>query len=599
MSRIIIFFLVVIVFVQNCQEQPQNQLPGSDVEWARGIVWYQIFPERFRNAVEASDPVAAEVPGAEAQPGWRIHPWGSDWFKIQPWEREESDYFYDVVYDRRYGGDLIGVTQKLDYLQDLGVEGIYFNPVFEAPSLHKYDGSTFHHIDDNFGPDAAADKAALAQAAESADPSTWIWTTADSAFLKLISEAHKRDIRVVIDGVFNHTGTEFFAFKDVVSSQQQSPYANWYDIKSWDDPSTEENEFEYSGWWGFKGLPEFHEDENGPVPAVRDYIFAATSRWMDPNGDGDPSDGIDGWRLDVADEVAEAFWRDWYRHVKTINPRALVVAEVWNDASEAVKNSQFDGAMNYPFAYATMEFFINSGDKSISGPAYLSKLDTLYKNYGQASTALLWNLMDSHDTDRLASMILNPNLNFDRMRSPIDNPDYVLRKPTREERAKQELIVAFKMAWIGAPLIFYGTEAGIWGPDDPGDRKPMVWPDIEFEPESHHPIAGKTRPSDPNSFDSLIYDYYKTLILLRKNNNALRKGNFVPMYEQSSEDVAVFRRETETDTVYALFNRGSDEVEINLPAERAFTDLMDVSSYESDGGNVRISMEPMSFKLLE
>mgnify|MGYP005841928669 CR=1 FL=1 len=221
---------------------------NSDLSWAKGLIWYQIFPERFYNADPQNDPLAIEVPGAHLQPGWQPHPWTSDWYKIQPWEAKKSENFYEVVFKRRYGGDLIGVIQKLGYLQELGVGGIYFNPLFEATSLHKYDGSSFHHIDDNFGPDPAGDKARLAAVNENDDPATWIWISADSTFLKLINEVHQRGMKIVIDGVFNHTGTEFFAFQDVIKNQQDSRYAHWYDIVTWDDPATPQNEFDYKGW---------------------------------------------------------------------------------------------------------------------------------------------------------------------------------------------------------------------------------------------------------------------------------------------------------------------------------------------------------------
>ena len=146
---------------------------------------------------------------------------------------------------------------------DLGINAIYFNPVFEAESLHKYDTGSYHHIDDNFGPDPSGDKKRLKEANENENPGTWIWTSADSTFLKLIQEAHKRGIRIVIDGVFNHSGRAFFAFQDILKNGKNSRYKDWYDILSWDDPATKENEFDYKAWWGVKTLPEFAEDENG------------------------------------------------------------------------------------------------------------------------------------------------------------------------------------------------------------------------------------------------------------------------------------------------------------------------------------------------
>lgn len=553
---------LVLLPALSCQSQNTVFTRSANTDWAKGIVWYQIFPERFRNGDTANDPTPEEVPGAYLS--WRVHPWGSDWFEVQPYEQKKSKLFYDVVYFRRYGGDLIGVIEKLDYLKKLGVDAIYFNPLFEAASLHKYDGASFHHIDNNFGADSKSDLERLKQAAETEEPSTWIWTSADSVFLRLIREAHKRDIRIVMDGVFNHTGPEFFAFKDVRKNGPQSRYADWYDIKSWDDPATPQNEFDYAGWWGFKGLPEFYEDENGFRPAVWNYIFHATARWMDPNGDGDPSDGIDGWRLDVADQVAPVFWKKWYRHIKEINPGALIVAELWDEASEAVKDQRFDGAMNYPFAYAMVDFFMDK-NTAIDAAELAARLQKLYKAYGRNTLSLMWNLIDSHDTDRMASMILNPDLNFDRMRSPRDNPGYRVRKPNDTERQKQKLVAAFQMTFIGAPMIYYGTEAGMWGSDDPDDRKPMLWDDMVYANEKHHPLPGKTRPDDKNQFDRSLFDYYRRLIQMRRDYPALSGGDFSVAEEFTSGDMVAFYRSTPGQRLLAAFNRGDAPRALRVP----------------------------------
>ena len=534
------------------------------LEWARGIVWYQIFPERFYNGSMQNDPTAAEVPFADLEPGWQIHPWTSDWYKMQPWELKRSNKFYDVVFTRRYGGDLIGVIKKLDYLKSLGVDAIYFNPVFEAPSLHKYDGASFHHIDDNFGPDPAGDKARLAAANETEDPKTWIWTRADSTFLQLIQEAHKRGIRIVIDGVFNHSGREFFAFKDILKNGPRSRYRDWYTILQWDNPATPEDEMEYKAWWGVRSLPEFAEDENGLKDGPRNYIFNITRRWMDPNGDGDPSDGIDGWRLDVAEEIAPPFWREWYRLVKSINPNAITVSEIWHDASEWIRDKRMDATMNYLFAKASVQFFINRKQR-ISGEAFARQLNDLVNRYGDAAH-LLWNLMDSHDTDRLPSMILNPDRPYDKLAGPRDNPDYDVRKPNARERQIQKQIAVFQMTFIGSPMIYYGDEAGMWGADDPDDRKPMVWPEMQFDPETHHPLPGHTRPADPNGFDHSLFQFYQRIIAMRHNYVALQKGDFSVLAEAVGERTIGFKRTYQQQELLIFFNNNDVPESVTVPA---------------------------------
>ncbi len=563
--RILMFFIMATTLFScsNAAKSPRAVKPAKNIDWAQGIVWYQIFPERFYNGDTTNDPTPQEVPGSELQPGWRIHPWTSDWYRLQPWERKQSDNFYDVVFTRRYGGDLIGVEKKLDYLQKLGIDAIYFNPVFESPSLHKYDGCGYHHIDNNFGPDAQGDLRRIKAAHENENPKTWIWTKADSAFLHLIQEAHARGIRIVIDGVFNHTGTCCFAFQDVLKHQEKSKYANWYTILRWDDPTTPQNEFDYKGWWGVKSLPELKEDANGIVHGPREYIFNCTRRWMDPNGDGDPSDGIDGWRLDVAEEVAKPFWKEWQALVKSINPGAITVTEIWHDASGWIKDSLTDATMNYEFARTVKNFFIDK-KKAISAQQFAARFQEMQKRYGFAVFNRLWSMLDSHDTDRLASQILNPDHPYNHENSPRNNPDYLVRKPNAFERKIQKQIVAFQMLFAGSPIIYYGDEAGMWGATDPDDRKPMVWPDMRFEPESHHPLPGKTRPVDSVKFNRNLFAFYQKLIALRHTLPVIRKGN-VQFLATHNKDVALFARESEEQILVAFFNRSANEQSVALP----------------------------------
>ncbi|MCA9258047.1 MAG: hypothetical protein KDA61_02550, partial [Planctomycetales bacterium] len=205
--------------------------------WAAHAVWYQIFPERFENGDFTNDPTAESLDGRRSAPhGWSTTSWTSDWYERAAWEKSLGDDFYrDGCGWRRYGGDLAGVLDRLDHLEALGVNAIYFNPVFYAPSSHKYDSASLHHVDPYFGPDPAADLAAIAE--ETLDPKTWTWTTADRLFLALLAEAHQRGMHVIVDGVFNHTGRNFPAFVDLLQRQARSPFAGWYVVESFDDPS--------------------------------------------------------------------------------------------------------------------------------------------------------------------------------------------------------------------------------------------------------------------------------------------------------------------------------------------------------------------------
>ena len=563
--------------------------------WAGDAVWYQIFPERFRNGDTTNDPTAAELEFASSR-DWHVSPWTSDWYKLQPWEEKHSGNFYENVFDRRYGGDLQGVIDKLDYLSGLGINAIYFNPLFEAYSMHKYDASSYHHIDNNFGPNSIGDLALMES--ETDDPATWRWSAADSLFLQLLHEAHARNIRIIIDGVFNHCGIRFFAFKDVAKSQRQSRYADWFDVKRWDDPTTTENEFHWKGWWDHKYLPEFREDENGFMPAVWNYFFNITRRWMDPNGDGNPSDGVDGWRLDVANDVSHKFWKSWRTHVKSINPDAYIVGELWDRAEDWLRGDEFDAVMNYPFAKASVRFFINTDGTKLSASGFLNELERARAAYADAANYALQNLYDSHDTDRLPSMIANPNRKYDDHNSPRNNPNYNIGRPDRSAHKIQWLMMLFQMTYLGAPMVYYGDEAGMWGADDPDDRKPMVWNDLLHEPETARPLDVKFRAVDSVRFDSSTFAFYKKIIALRKSHSALTGGSFRPIFFNDVDDVFAFERKNEKETITVVINNGLKLTTVNLPLMGTYLDAFEDEKYVGAKRLLPVSLESKSFVVL-
>ncbi|MFM9984534.1 MAG: alpha-amylase family glycosyl hydrolase [Flavobacteriales bacterium] len=248
---------------QTAISQPVQFVP----DWAKHAIWYQVFPDRFRNGDPSNDPTIEQLRGADPQEmpkAWQVHPWGSDWYKLQDYEKQNGEpEMWKHILRRRYGGDLQGILDKLDYLQELGITAIYLNPVFEAPSLHKYDGATYHHIDPNFGPDPEGDRKLMATE-NPADPKSWVWTKADELALKLIDEVHKRGMKIIFDGVFNHMGINSFAFQDLLKNQENSIYKDWFIVKSWNDPETGKG-FDYEGWWGVKSLPELRDPARPPL----------------------------------------------------------------------------------------------------------------------------------------------------------------------------------------------------------------------------------------------------------------------------------------------------------------------------------------------
>jgi cyclomaltodextrinase / maltogenic alpha-amylase / neopullulanase len=565
--------------------------------WAADAIFYQIFPERFANGDKSNDPTreSLEYPD-NVSANWKISPWTGDWYARADWERERGPNFYENgVFDRRYGGDLQGVIDKLDYLSNLGINTIYFNPVFYARSLHKYDGSSFHHIDPYFGPEPAGDLKIIA--AETSDPATWQWTAADKLFLELLRQAHARNIRVIIDGVFNHTGRTFFAFADLQKRQADSPYRDWYIVQSFDDPATPQSEFRYKGWWGVDSLPEFANNNAGDNlhDGPKKYIFDSTRRWMDPNGDGNSADGIDGWRLDVANEVPTGFWREWHALARKINPQCYTVAETWDDARRFLEDSQFSATMNYhSFSFPVKGFLI---DESLAPSGAARQLEDRRNEFPRPMQYALQNLMDSHDTDRLASMIVNAGrrpysqparFDYDINVSPRYVPTYDVRKPNDRERRVQRLVALLQMTYVGPPMIYYGTEAGMWGADDPCDRMPMVWPDMKFDAQRADPLD-RPRAEDSVQFDEGIFNFYSAAIALRRESPSLRRGTIEFTTADDQAKFLAFNRTDGKETLLVGLNRGDIPYQWRVPTGTGETV---VQIFTASGEANRVTITP-------
>ncbi len=468
------------------------------------------------------------------------------------------------------------MIDQLDYLADLGINTIYFNPVFYARSLHKYDGNSFHHIDPYFGPRPEEDLKMMEQ--ETSDPTTWQWTAADRLFLELVSKAKQKNIRVIIDGVFNHCGRDFFAFADLREKQQRSPYTTWFSVESYDDPKTPANEFKYECWWGVESLPNFADSADGKnlFDGPKEYIFNATRRWMDPNGDGQPNDGIDGWRLDVANEVPNQFWVEWHALVKSLNPDAYTVAEIWTDAGAYLRDTGFTATMNYHgFAFPTKGFLI---DGRMKPSAFIEELATRRDQYPVATRYALQNLIDSHDTDRVGSMIVNAGsqdylqpARFDydvsERCSARSDENYDVAKPNDEQRKIQKLVALLQATYVGPPMIYYGTESGMWGGDDPDDRKPMIWADKTYEDESHHP-RGKPRSIDKVAFDKDLHAFYRTVLALRTERDALRRGRFDVVAADDAKFCLAFVRELGDQSLLVMINRSRQPETLTIAADK-------------------------------
>jgi cyclomaltodextrinase len=562
--------------------------------WQTAAVWYQIFPERFRNGDPSNDPVRDSLGGKEWTPeSWRVRAWTSDWYARDAWEQAQAGDFYGTVGERRYGGDIQGIIDKLDYLQDLGINAIYLNPVFWSGSHHKYDGYSFHHVDPWFGPDPEGDLEMIAS--ETEDPSTWQWTSADKLFLDMVKQAHERGIRVILDGVFNHAGLGFFAFRDVREKQQASRFKDWFIIESWNDPATPDDEFRWRGWHGITDLPEFaevrNEGEADLVPGVKAYLLAVTRRWMAP--DGDVSRGVDGWRLDVAWMVPNAFWREWNELVHGINPSAYTVTEIWKDAHEITLAGDFDAAMNYEgFAMPVKGWLF---DMALKPSEFAAWLDRTRATWPESVARRLQNLVDSHDTPRAGSAAMDgrPGKKYIKRHefdlavsgsvSPKSNADYRWEKPDERAWKLVRMAAMLQMTYVGTPFIYYGGEAGMWGANDPDCRKPMVWDDLSYDPEFMGPDGKRVGPHEVK-FDRDLHAFFKAAIGLRRHTPVLNQGGFRWLSVDDAADTLVMERSDGKSRAVVAFNRSEGPQTVRIDAPDGWPDKAVRAAFVSDGG---------------
>lgn len=407
-------------------------------DWAKGAVLYQIFPERFANGNPDNDP-----------PG------------VQPWGGKPGVYNY-------FGGDLAGVMAHLDHLQSLGIDGVYFNPLFAGGSNHKYDTWDYMRIDPEFG------------------------TNED--FKRLCEALHRSGMRVMLDGVFNHTGTGFAAFKEAVAKGPGSPTWDWYTFEGF--PVVQEPRPNYKAWWGFAHLPQL----NNSNPEVRAYLLDVARHWLAP--------GLaDAWRLDVPNEVPRPFWGDFRTAVRQARPDALVVGEIWADGSPWLKGDSFDSVMNYRFRSAVLDFIAY---EKLDAKAFGDILDQVRADYGDQVEPVLFNLLDSHDTERFLHS-------------------------AKGDKSKLRLASLLQLTYPGMPVIYYGDEVGMTGGADPDNRRTMVW--------------------EPSQQDHRLLEHYRALIRLRKEHAALRSGDFERL-SLPAPKVYAFRRTAGKDRLVVVVNAG-------------------------------------------
>lgn len=590
-------FLVAAYFLfsQSLFSQTMSTPFNKPPEWSKHAIWYQIFVERFYNGDKRNDPTLASitVPTQMEPPAdWSITPWTKDWFGQQEWEKNLNKPFNETIQFRRYGGDLQGVLDKLGYLQQLGVNALFINPVNDAPSLHKYDAKNYHHVDVNFGPDPEGDNKIIASE-NPGDPATWKWTSADKLFLKLVDECHKRKMKIIMDYSWNHTGILFWAWQDIVKNQQRSPYKDWFDIRSFEDPNTPQSEFAYGGWLGNQSLPEIkkvditterrtgHSYEGNINEGAKQHQFAVAKRWLAPNGD--VSKGIDGFRLDVADQVGLGFWRDFRKHVRAIKADTYLIGEIWweewpdklMDPTPYTGGDIFDAVMFYQ-AYRPARYFFAKNDFEYSARQLQDSLEFQWKRLNVDNLQAMMNVSSSHDAPRLLSDFYNPN-KYKFHATPNDDNQYKTGKPDAETYKRLRLYLVHLFTTVGTPQIWNGEEMGMWGADDPHCRKPLMWKEFAFEDETRNNYQPGEKQFDKLAFDQTQFNWYKKLIAIRKNNPVLSTGK-MDIVTAEGKKFGYLRYDDDT-KIFVYFNLEETRQDFKVYVPGDYVDLLTGKKY--------------------
>ena len=380
-------------------------------------------------------------------------------------------------------GNLRGIIEHLDYIKDLGIDVVYLTPIFKSNSCHKYDTIDYYQVDPSFG------------------------TTED--LKELVQKSHERGMKVVLDAVYNHTGREFFAFQDILEKGEKSKYLDWYFIDEL-PPRGEWGEipnFKCFGYYG--GMPKL----NLKNPEVEKYITDVACYWV-------KECDIDGWRLDVGDEISHFFWKNFRKAIKAVKKDMLIIGEIWHYAGDFLEGDEWDTVMNYPFYLNLIDLL---ADEKINVSQFVQNLGYLKGRLNKKCYPLMWNLIDSHDTARFLHLC-------------------------HDNKKKQHLAAAFQLLLPGMPMVYYGDEYAMPGANDPDCRRGMYW-DEEYQ-------------------DKEMYNWYKKLMQVRKTHACIVEGEMIETIANDDEDTIVMIRKNGEETIAMLFNCGNSAKEFNEYAEK-------------------------------
>lgn len=522
-------------------------------DWAKGAVFYQIYVDRFYNGDRSND--------VEDDEYFYI---GEGTSKVTDWNK------YPAAMGVRefYGGDIAGVMQKLDYLQELGVEVLYLNPIFVSPSNHKYDIQDYDYVDPHFGR-IVKDEGEVLQRDENgnlkADPtypnksaSRYICRVTDKEnleasnqlFAEFVEEVHRRGMKVILDGVFNHCGSfnkwldreciyeNAPGYEKGAYVAEDSPYNTFFKFRERQWPYNPH----YDGWWGHDTLPKLNYEES---PSLFDYIMHVGSKWVSPPYN------VDGWRLDVAADLGQSgeynhyFWKEFRRNVKEANPDALVLAEHYGDPTEWLKGDEWDTVMNYDAFMEPLTWFLTGVEKhsdeyrqdQLGNPdSFFGSMRHFMTRFHTQSLLVAMNELSNHDHSRFLT----------RTNRKVGRTAYLGPEAAGEgiDKSVMRLAVMIQMTWPGAPTIYYGDEAGLCGWTDPDNRRAYPW----------------------GSEDQELIDFHKEIIRIHKDYQALKTGSILFLHGQYS--FISYGRFDEQDKFVIAINSGEQPVSIDLPVWR-------------------------------
>ena len=522
-------------------------------DWAKGAIFYQIYVDRFYNGDRSNDVEDNEY----------IYI-GEGTSKVTDWNK------YPAAMGVRefYGGDIAGVMQKLDYLQELGVEVIYLNPIFVSPSNHKYDIQDYDYVDPHFGR-IVKDEGELLQKDEQgnwkADPdypnkaaSRYICRVTDKEnleasnrlFAEFVEEVHRRGMKVILDGVFNHCGSfnkwldreciyeNAEGYEKGAFVSEDSPYNTFFKFREHQWPYNPH----YDGWWGHDTLPKLNYEES---PALFDYIMHVGRKWVSPPYN------VDGWRLDVAADLGQSgeynhyFWKEFRRNVKEANPNALILAEHYGDPTEWLKGDEWDTVMNYDAFMEPLTWFLTGVEKhsdeyrqdQLGNPdSFFGSMRHFMTRFHTQSLQVAMNELSNHDHSRFLT----------RTNRKVGRTAYLGPEAANEgvDKAIMRLAVMIQMTWPGAPTIYYGDEAGLCGWTDPDNRRAYPW--------------GRE--------DQDLIDFHKEIIRVHKDYQAMKTGSI--MFLHGQYQFISYGRFDEQDKFVIAINSGDQPVSVELPVWR-------------------------------